>query len=127
MLFLVCRPQMCPVSSGKSTVPLFTFLQSWLKLNIKRKPRGHPAPSLHGKWKGQMWKQCQISSPWALRSPQMVMAGTESEDSCSWQESDDKPRQSVMKLRHYFAEKGLYSQSYGLSSSHGPYKRLNTE
>ena len=35
-----------------------------------------------------------------------------------WQESDDKPRQCIKKQRHYFANKGLYGQSYGFSSSH---------
>ena len=29
-----------------------------------------------------------------------------------------KPRQRIKKQRHYFADKSLYSQSYGLSSSH---------
>ena len=32
----------------------------------------------------------------------------------SWQESDDKPRQYVEKQRKYSADKGLYSQDYGL-------------
>ena len=36
----------------------------------------------------------------------------------SWQESDDKPRQCVEKQRHYFADKGTYSQGYGLPSGH---------
>ena len=36
----------------------------------------------------------------------------------TWQESYDKPRQWVKKPRHHFADKGLYSQGYGLSSSH---------
>ena len=36
----------------------------------------------------------------------------------SWQESDDKPRQCVEKQRHYSADKGPYSQGYGLPSSH---------
>ena len=36
----------------------------------------------------------------------------------SWQESYDKPRQCIKKQRHLFADKGLYSQGYGLSSSH---------
>ena len=36
----------------------------------------------------------------------------------SWQESDDKPRQHVEKQRHYPAEKGPYSQGYGLTSGH---------
>ena len=30
----------------------------------------------------------------------------------------DKPRQCVEKQRHYSADKGPYSQSYGLSSGH---------
>ena len=29
-----------------------------------------------------------------------------------------KPRQHIKKQRHYFANKGLYCQSYGFSSSH---------
>ena len=35
-----------------------------------------------------------------------------------WKESYDKPRQHIKKQRHYFAGKGLYSQSYGFFSSH---------
>ena len=34
----------------------------------------------------------------------------------SWQESDDKTGQYVEKQRHYSADKGLYSQGYGLPS-----------
>ena len=30
----------------------------------------------------------------------------------------DEPRQHIKKQRHYFANKGLYGQSYGFSSSH---------
>ena len=30
----------------------------------------------------------------------------------------DQPRQNIKKQRHYFANKGLSSQSYGFSSSH---------
>ena len=35
-----------------------------------------------------------------------------------WKKSYDKPRQHIKKQRHHFANKGLYSQSYGFSSSH---------
>ena len=35
-----------------------------------------------------------------------------------WKESYDKPRQCIKKQRYHFADKGLYSQSYGFSSSH---------
>ena len=35
-----------------------------------------------------------------------------------WKESFDKPRQNIKKQRRHFANKDLYSQSYGFSSSH---------
>ena len=35
-----------------------------------------------------------------------------------WKKSRGKPRQHIKKQRHHFAHKGLYSQSYGFSSSH---------
>ena len=36
----------------------------------------------------------------------------------SWKKSYDQPRQHIKKQRHYFANKGPSSQSYGFSSSH---------
>ena len=36
----------------------------------------------------------------------------------SWKKSFDKPTEPIKKLRHYFADKGVSSQSYGFSSSH---------
>ena len=36
----------------------------------------------------------------------------------SWKETYDKPRQHIKKQRHYFADKGSSSQSYGFSSNH---------
>ena len=35
-----------------------------------------------------------------------------------WKKSYDKPRQCIKNQRHHFADKGLYSQSCGFSSSH---------
>ena len=35
-----------------------------------------------------------------------------------WQKSYDQPRQHIKRQRHYFADKGLSSQSYGFSSSY---------
>ena len=35
-----------------------------------------------------------------------------------WKKSYDKPRQHIKKQRHYFPNKGPYSQNYGFSSSH---------
>ena len=42
-----------------------------------------------------------------------------------WKESYDRPRQHVKKQRHYFANKGLSSQSYGFSSSHVQMRELD--
>ena len=36
----------------------------------------------------------------------------------SWKKSYDQPRQHIKKQKHYFANKGPSSQSYGFSSSH---------
>ena len=35
-----------------------------------------------------------------------------------WKKSYDPSRQHIKKQRHYFANKGPFSQSYGFSSSH---------
>ena len=35
-----------------------------------------------------------------------------------WKKSYDKPRQHIKKQKHHFADKGVYSQSYGFSYSH---------
>ena len=35
-----------------------------------------------------------------------------------WKKSYDQPRQHIKKQRHYFADEGPSSQSYGFSSSH---------
>ena len=51
---------------------------------------------------------------WAPKSLQMVTAAIK----FPWKESYDQPRQHIENQRHYFANKGLSSQSYGFSSSH---------
>ena len=56
----------------------------------------------------------------ALKSLQMVNEAMKIKVTCSLEEKFvyDKPRQCIKKQRHYFANKGLSSQSYGFSSSH---------
>ena len=39
-------------------------------------------------------------------------------NSLTWKESYDQSRQHIEKQRHYSANKGLYSQGYGLPSGH---------
>ena len=48
----------------------------------------------------------------------MVTAAMKLKEAYSFEETYDQPRQHVKKQRHYFADKGLSSQSYGFSSSH---------
>ena len=66
---------------------------------------------------GKQWKQWLTLFFWAPKSLQMVIAAMKLKDS-PWKESYDQPRQHIKKQRHYFANKGLSSQSYGFSSGH---------
>ena len=50
----------------------------------------------------------------APKSLQIVTAGMKLKDACSLAEA----RQHIKKQRHYFANKGPSSQSYGFSNSH---------
>ena len=54
---------------------------------------------------------------WAPKSLLMVTAVMKLK-LAPWKKSYDQPRQHIQKQRHYFADKGLSSQSYGFSSSH---------
>ena len=45
----------------------------------------------------------------------------------SWKKSYDQPRQHIKKQRHYFANKGLSSQSFGFSSGHVQMWELDCE
>ena len=48
----------------------------------------------------------------------MVTAAMKLKETCSLEESYNQFRQHTKKQRHYFANKGLSSQSYGFSSNH---------
>ena len=54
----------------------------------------------------------------APKSLQTVIAAMKLKDACSVEEQYDKPRQLIKKQRHYFANKGLSSKSYGFSCGH---------
>ena len=53
----------------------------------------------------------------APKSLQMVTAAMKLKDT-PWKESYDQPTHHIKKQRHYFANKGPSSQSYGFSSGH---------
>ena len=66
----------------------------------------------------QMGKQWLTLFFWAPKSLQMLIAAMKLKDPCSLEENYDQPRQHVKKQGHYFAYKGLSSQSYAFSSGH---------
>ena len=65
---------------------------------------------------GKQWKQCQTLFFGAPKSLEMVIAAMQT--LTPWEESYDQPREHIKKQRHYFANKGPSSQSYGFSSGH---------
>ena len=82
--------------------------------------RQHPAPSgLVYSPLGEKWKQRQTLFSWGPKSLWRVTAAMKLKKTfVPWRKSYDKPRQCIKNQRHYFADKGLYSESYGFSSSH---------
>ena len=48
----------------------------------------------------------------------MVTSAMKLKDDTPWKKNYAQPRQHIKKQRHYFANKGPSSQSYGFSSSH---------
>ena len=67
---------------------------------------------------GKEWKQWQTLFWGSQKFLQMVTAAMKLKDAFSWKKSYDQPTQQIKKWRHYFADKGPSSQSYGFSSSH---------
>ena len=71
-----------------------------------------------GKQMGKQWKQWHILFSWAPKSLQMVTTAMKLKEASPWKKSYAQPRQRIKKQRHYFANKGPSSQSFGFSSSH---------
>ena len=55
---------------------------------------------------------------WASKSPWRVTTVMKLKDTWSLEKKQWKSMQCIKQQRHYFANKGPYSQSYGLSRSH---------
>ena len=102
-------------SPGKNTGVGCHFLLQCMKVKVKVKSLSHvwlvatpwtatyQAPPSMGFSRQEYWSGLPLPSPKTL---------------ATWEKSYDKPRQHVKKLRHHFANKGPYCQSYGFSSSH---------
>ena len=88
-----------------------------LKLNIQKTNIMASGPITSWQIDGETVKTLTDFIFWALRSLQMVTAAMESKDTYSLEEKLWL-RQHIENQKHYFANKGLFSQSYGFSSSH---------
>ena len=67
---------------------------------------------------GKQLKQWQTSFFGASKTLQVVTEAMKLKDAWFLEDTYDQPRQLIIKQRHYFANKGLSSQSSGFSSSH---------
>ena len=88
-----------------------------LKLNIQKMKIMASGPITSWQVDGEQWKQWLALFFWAPKSLQMVTAAMKLKDT-PWKKSYDQPRQHIKKQRHYFANRGPSSQSYGFCSSH---------
>ena len=67
---------------------------------------------------GKKWKKWQTLFSWAPKSLWTLTVAVKLKDTCSLEEKQCKQRQHMKKQRHHLADKGLYSQDFGFSSSH---------
>ena len=89
-----------------------------LKLNIQKTKIMASGPITSWQIEGEQVEQWQILFSLAPKPLRMVTTAMKLKDACSLGKSYDQPRQHIKKQRHYFANKGLSSQSYGFSTSH---------
>ena len=82
-----------------------------LKLNIQKTKIMASSPIISWQIDGKQWKQWQTLFWGAPKSLQMVAAPMKLKDAVPWKKRYDQPRQYIKKQRHYFANKGPYSQS----------------
>ena len=67
---------------------------------------------------GKQWKQWQTLFLGLQNHYGQWLQPWISKTLAPWKKSYDKPREHIKKQRHYLADKGPFSQSFGFSSSH---------
>ena len=87
-----------------------------LKLNIQKTKIMVSGPITPWEIDGETVETVSHFIFWAPKSLQMVTTVMKLKDAWSLEKSYDQPRQHIKKQRHYFAGKGLFSQSYGFFS-----------
>ena len=89
-----------------------------LKLNIQKTKITASGPITSWQIDGETMETVTNLIFWAPKSLQVVTEVMKLKKTLAlWKKSYDQPRQHIKK-RHYFANKGSSSQSYGFSSSH---------
>ena len=88
-----------------------------LKLNIQKTNIMASGPITSRQIDGETIETMTLFSG-APKSLQMVTTAMKLKTLAPWKKSYDQPTQHIKNQRHYFANKGLSSQSYGFSSSH---------
>ena len=128
--FLIQCSQRCPCSLGVGAPWRHFWLSPWqmkvkeesenvgLKLNIQKLRWWHLVPSVHGKWMGKQWKQWETLFWGVPKSLQMVTAAMKLRHLLLGRKVMTNLDSIIKKQRHYFANKGPSSQSFGSSSGH---------
>ena len=89
-----------------------------LKLNIQKTKIMASGPITSWEIDGETVKTVSDYFWGAPKSLQMVTAATKLKELIPCKKSYDQPRQHIKKQKHYFANTGPSSQSYGFSSGH---------
>ena len=89
-----------------------------LKLNIEKTKIMIYGPIISWQTDGETMETVTDFILEGSKSLQMVTAAMKLKHACSLEEKYDQSRQHIKKQGHYFAKKGLSSQSYGFASSH---------
>ena len=88
------------------------------KLNIQKSKIMASGPTTSWQTNGE---KMEIVTDFTFLGSEITVDGDcnhEIETLAPWKKSYDQPRKHIKKQKHYFADKGPYSQSYGFSSSH---------
>ena len=89
-----------------------------LKLNIQKPRFMEPGPISSWQIDG---KTMETVTDFIFLGSKITADGVQSWNQktlASWKKSNDQPRQHIKRQRHHFADRGLFSQSYGFSSGH---------
>ena len=89
-----------------------------LELNIQKPKIMASSPVTSWQIDGEIMETVRDFILWGSKITAMVTPAMKLKTLAPWNKSCGQPRQHIKKQRHYLADKGPSSQSYGFSSSH---------